>query len=56
MSRQGKTRLAKWYSTSLSTREKNRYIKEVNALVLTRGARYCNFMDYNEYKIVYKRY
>ena len=29
MSRQGKTRLTKWYSTSLTTREKNRFIKEV---------------------------
>lgn len=29
ISRQGKIRLTKWYSTSLTTKEKMRFIKEV---------------------------
>ena len=64
ISRQGKTRLTKWYTSSLTTREKTRFIREViiysqsqiNAIVLTRTTRHCNFLEYNEYKIVYKRY
>ncbi|KAM3133074.1 AP-1 complex subunit sigma-2 [Paramecium bursaria] len=56
ISRQGKTRLTKWYTSSLTTREKTRFIKEINAIVLTRTTRHCNFLEYNEYKIVYKRY
>ncbi len=56
ISRQGKVRLTKWYSTSLSNKEKQKFIKEINALVLTRNSNMCNFLDYNDYKIVYKRY
>ncbi|CAD8143105.1 unnamed protein product [Paramecium pentaurelia] len=48
VSRQGKTRLTKW--------EKQRFLKEINSLVLTRGQKMCNFLEYVEYKIVYKRY
>ncbi|CAD8133785.1 unnamed protein product [Paramecium octaurelia] len=56
VSRQGKTRLTKWYNQSLSTKEKQRFLKEINSLVLTRGQKMCNFLEYVEYKIVYKRY
>jgi hypothetical protein len=31
-------------------------IFEINTLVLTRNPNMCNFLDYNDYKIVYKRY
>jgi len=30
--------------------------REVNQLVITRQPKMCNFLDYKEYKIVYKRY
>ena len=30
INRQGKTRLTKWYSTSLTTKEKQKFLKEVN--------------------------
>jgi len=40
----------------LSTKEKTRFLKEINGIVLTRGTKDCNFLEYNEYKIVYKRY
>ncbi|CAD8212219.1 unnamed protein product (macronuclear) [Paramecium tetraurelia] len=56
VSRQGKTRLTKWYNQSLTTKEKQRFLKEINSLVLTRGQKMCNFLEYVEYKIVYKRY
>jgi AP-1 complex subunit sigma 1/2 len=49
-------RLTKWYASSLSTKEKQKFIKEINTLVLTRPANQCNFLDYNDYKIVFKRY
>lgn len=29
---------------------------KVNQLVITRHPKACNFLDYKEYKIVYKRY
>ena len=56
ISRQGKVRLTKWYTNLLSSKEKQKFIKEINALVLTRSATQCNFLDYNEYKIIFKRY
>ena len=31
-------------------------LSEVNQLVITRGAKMCNFLDYKEWKIVYKRF
>ena len=40
----------------MSQKEKQRYLKEVNMLVLTRKPKMCNFIDYKDYKIVYKRY
>jgi len=30
--------------------------REVNQLVITRQPKMCNFLDYKEYKIVYKRF
>lgn len=56
VSRQGKTRLSKWYSQSVSTKEKVRLLKEINSIVLTRSSKLCNFLEYNQFKIVYKRY
>ena len=38
ISRQGKVRLTKWYTNLLSSKEKQKFIKEINALVLTRSA------------------
>jgi hypothetical protein len=29
---------------------------EVNQMVITRGPKMCNFLDYKEWKIVYKRF
>jgi len=55
MSRQGKVRLAKWYST-YSQKERAKTIKETTGLILSRPLRLCNFLDWRGMKLVYKRY
>ena len=55
ISRQGKVRLAKWYGVH-SPKEKARITREVAALVLARAPKMCNFLEWKERKLVYKRY
>ncbi|KAG0251650.1 hypothetical protein BG011_007465 [Mortierella polycephala] len=42
---QGKTRLAKWFTT-LSSKEKTKTIKDVTQMVLSRRTKMCNFLEY----------
>ena len=56
INRQGKIRLTKWYSHSYTTQEQQRFLKEINNIVLTRSTKMCNFLDWKEFKIVYKKY
>ncbi|ODQ52713.1 Adaptor protein complex sigma subunit [Saitoella complicata NRRL Y-17804] len=55
VSRQGKVRLAKWFTT-LSTKDKAKIVKDVTQLVLSRRTKMCNFLEYKDSKIVYRRY
>ncbi|KAL8812849.1 MAG: hypothetical protein Q9223_007189 [Gallowayella weberi] len=55
LSRQGKVRLAKWFTT-LSPKDKAKVIKDVSQLVLSRRTRMCNFLEYKDTKVVYRRY
>ncbi|KAL6757043.1 AP complex, mu/sigma subunit [Haematococcus lacustris] len=55
MSRQGKVRLAKWYTT-YSQKDRGRLIKEITPLVLSRPLKLCNFLDWKGLKLIYKRY
>lgn len=55
VSRQGKTRLSKWYMAA-SLKEKTRIIREVTTLVLSRPHKQCNFIEFKDKKIVYKRF
>lgn len=55
LSRQGKLRLAKWYGV-YDLKERGRLVKETTGLVLGRKARACNFIEYKDMTIVYKRY
>ncbi|SHO79695.1 Small subunit of the clathrin-associated adaptor complex AP-1 [Malassezia sympodialis ATCC 42132] len=55
ISRQGKMRLSKWYGT-LSQKSKAKIVKDVTQLILARRSRMCNFIEYKESKIVYRRY
>lgn len=54
ISRQGKTRLAKYYST-YDAKEKQRIQREVAAQIIGRPSRLCNFLEWQKYKLVYKR-
>ncbi|GAM39428.1 mitogen-activated protein kinase [Talaromyces pinophilus] len=55
LSRQGKVRLAKWFTT-LSPKDKAKIVKDVSQLVLSRRTRMCNFLEYKDQKVVYRRY
>ncbi|CAM9726868.1 unnamed protein product [Discosporangium mesarthrocarpum] len=54
ISRQGKTRLTKWYNT-YTAKEKARIVREVTSTVLARAPKMCNFVEWRDKKIVYKR-
>lgn len=55
VSKQGKIRLTKWYAP-LPLKDRQRVIKEVVPLVLARKGKVCNFVEYRDNKVVYKRY
>ena len=45
MSRQGKVRLTKWYTT-YSQKERQKVAKEITPLILARPLKLCNFLDW----------
>ncbi|WVR07438.1 hypothetical protein IAU60_004479 [Kwoniella sp. DSM 27419] len=55
VSRQGKVRLAKWFQT-LPNKTKAKIVKDVTQLVLARRTRMCNFLEYKDTKVIYRRY
>lgn len=55
LSRQGKVRLAKWYTT-ISQKDRAKVVKEVTPIVLSRAPKLCNFVDWRDGKLVYRRY
>lgn len=55
ISRQGKVRLAKWY-TPMSQKDRDRAVKEITHMVVGRPSKLCNFLEYKDKKLIYKRY
>lgn len=56
LNRQGKTRLAKYYS-AFSDAEKSLFKTQVHKLVAQREVKYfANYVEFKSYKIVYRRY
>lgn len=56
MNRQGKVRLAKYY-TELSNSEKHQVNIDIHRLISSREHRHLsNFVEFKDYKLVYKRY
>ena len=53
--RQGKTRLSKWY-VPFNAAEKNKIESEIHRAVVSRDPRFTNFLEYRNYKIIYRRY
>ncbi|AET00048.1 clathrin adaptor complex small chain [Medicago truncatula] len=55
ISRQGKVRLTKWYSP-YSQKERSKVIRELSGLIISRGPKLCNFVEWRGLRVVYKRY
>jgi AP-1 complex subunit sigma 1/2 len=54
-SRQGKIRLQKWYD-AYSDKEKKKICREMTSTILARKPKMSNFLEWQDVKIVYKRY
>jgi len=55
VSRQGKVRLQKWFTT-MPLKAKAKIVKDVTQLVLARRTKMCNFLEYKDTKVIYRRY
>jgi AP-1 complex subunit sigma 1/2 len=54
VSRQGKVRLSKFY-TPMNVKERSRTVKDIIHMVVGRHSKLCNFLEYNENTLIYKR-
>ena len=50
LSRQGKVRLSKWYTT-VNQKERAKIIRELTPMVLGRPLKLCNFLDWKDSKV-----
>ncbi|RKO87786.1 hypothetical protein BDK51DRAFT_12917, partial [Blyttiomyces helicus] len=46
VSRQGKIRLTKWFTSDWSVKEKTKTVKDVSQTVLSRRTKMCNVLEY----------
>lgn len=51
----GKVRLSRWY-VNYSDSDKQRLTTELNRQLVSRGSKYTNFIEFRNYKIVYRRF
>ncbi|RKO87789.1 AP complex, mu/sigma subunit [Blyttiomyces helicus] len=56
VSRQGKIRLTKWFTSDWSVKEKTKTVKDVSQTVLSRRTKMCNVLEYKDFKVVYRRF
>ena len=55
-SRQGKIRLNKWFTAIYNEKQRRKATRDIIGEVIQRKSKMCNFIDYEEKKVVYKRY
>ncbi len=53
--RQGKTRISRWY-VNYDEKEKQKLLLDVHRGITSRDSRFTNFIEFLNYKIVYKRF
>jgi hypothetical protein len=53
--RQGKTRLSKYYR-AYTDEERTKIENDVHRIVTTRDPKFTNFVEYTQYKLIYRRY
>lgn len=53
--RQGKTRLSKYYR-AYTDEERSKIESDVHRIVTTRDPKFTNFVEYTQYKLIYRRY
>ena len=53
--RQGKTRLSRWY-VPFTGAERAKVESDVHRALMARDPRFTNFLDYRNYKLIYRRY
>ncbi|XP_022111056.1 AP-4 complex subunit sigma-like [Acanthaster planci] len=56
ISKQGQTRLAQYYDERREPTQKTSLEAELIRKVLLRGNKGCSFLDYQDFKVVYRRY
>jgi len=54
--KQGKTRLSKWYSTPPDENDRVKLESDVFRIISVRGRGYTNFVEYQNMKLIYRRY
>ena len=55
INRQGKIRLTKFFD-SFNLSERNKLLREIAVAVISRSSRNSNFYEFQNYKVIYKRY
>jgi len=55
LNRQGKVRLSKWY-VHYEEAEKLKLQTEIHRRIVTRDSKHTNFLEFRNYKIIYRRY
>lgn len=54
--KQGKTRLTKWYLQAPDDSERVKMELDIHRIVVDRDRKFTNFVEYQNFKIIYRRY